>query len=331
MQYKFHEALVGGTFDRFHPGHKKLLTTAFEQSEKVTIGIATEKLFADKVYARLIEDYQTRKQSVSQFLSDNHVDSRATIVPIHDIYGTSLEDAYDAIFVTEETSGNALKINEERSKRSLPSLAIITVPFVLADDTLPISSERIRKGEIDRKGKSYVKIFLSKEKFILPSPERRELRRPIGPVYTDMDEVVSLFHSSVMLIAVGDVVSASLLHAGRQADISVIDGKTRRETLDSDFATSFTHTITSETKNPAGTITQEAVKTLQKAFSNYDATHKKQLIVVSGEEDLLAIPTILLAPLSSVVIYGQFDQGIVIVTITEQNKERVQNLFGKFQ
>jgi GTP-dependent dephospho-CoA kinase len=74
-----------------------------------------------------------------------------------------------------------------------------------------------------------------------------------------------------------------------------------------------------------------AAKKIAAAITDFKTHHTQQLIDVSGEEDLLAIPAILLAPLSSVVVYGQFDQGIVVAHVTEQNKKRVYDLFGKFQ
>src|SRR6266576_1791654 len=151
---KFQHAIVGGTFDRFHVGHRKLLTEAFENSEKVTIGIATDALFHNKSFVQLIEDYKDREQSVLQFLSDNSFKDRSEIIPIHGIYGNSLEEKnIDAIFVTESTRGNAQKINEERAKNNLDPLEIVTVSYILGEDDEIISSERIRKGMIDREGK----------------------------------------------------------------------------------------------------------------------------------------------------------------------------------
>jgi cytidyltransferase-like protein len=331
MDYHFKNSLVGGTFDHFHLGHQKLLLAAFEQSEKVTIGLATNELFRYKNFSKFIEDYETRRRSVSEFLAEKSFEDRTTIIAIHDIYGTSLANDYDAIFVTEETKANALKINEERHKISLPALQIITVPFAIADDSEIISSERIRKGEITREGKSYMKVFEKKEIFVLPENAREEMRRPLGEIFTDMQEVVETLDSDSMVIAVGDIVSESLLRIDKQAGVSVIDGKTRREFLNSDYSVSFGDTIKTETQNQQGTIMQDAVTTLQKSFTKYLATQEKQLIVVSGEEDLLAIPAILLAPLSAVVVYGQFDQGIVVVNVSEQNKKRVYNLFRKFE
>lgn len=329
---KFKNGIVGGTFDRFHRGHKALLTAACEQSEKVTIGIATSELFQDKHFATLIEDFDSRKQSVLTFLEQHQFADKTTIIPIHDIYGTSLEgNNIDAIFVTEKTRPNALKINDERQKKNLDPLEIVTVPFVLGEDNEIISSERIRKGEIDRDGNSYLLVFQTKKEFHLPEIVRKELQRPIGQIATNMQSVLSSLAPHTMLIAVGDIVAAAAQQAGRVADISIVDGRTRRAALDHAHLASFSKLSQRATHNPAGTITAQAAQTLQEAMYEFETTHAEQLIVVRGEEDLLAIPAILFSPLHSVVLYGQFGVGIVVVKVSEQNKKHVYDLFRKFQ
>ena len=47
-------------------------------------------------------------------------------------------------------------------------------------------------------------------------------------------------------------------------------------------------------------------------------------LVVDGEEDLLALPSILFAPLNAYVLYGQPNEGIVVVSVTESLKIKVQ-------
>ncbi|HSX08814.1 MAG TPA: pantetheine-phosphate adenylyltransferase [Candidatus Saccharimonadales bacterium] len=332
MNYRYGRSLVGGTFDRFHLGHQKLLTTAFEQSEKVIIGIATDELFANKTFAGLIEDFKSRKKSVVDFLEKNDLAGRFEIVPILDFYGTTLEDAnLDAIFITESNKENVLKINEERQKKEFKPLEIVIVPYVLGNDKEIISSERIRKGEIDREGNSYQKLFETQDKFVLPEDKREDLRRPIGPLEAEMKIVISNLPQNTILIAVGDIVAETLSELGRMADVSIIDGRTRREVLNHNSSTLFPDTTTYEASNPAGTITKNAAVIIRNAIATYETTHKRQLIVITGEEDLLAIPAVLLSPLDTTVVYGQFGQGIVVVKTTEQNKKRVQNLFGKFQ
>lgn len=332
MQYEFHHTVVGGTFDRFHFGHQKLLETAFEQSEKVDIGIATDDLFKDKNLVHIIEDYNNRKQHIAHFLFKNGLSDRAKLVSIHDFYGsTVIDEDLEAIFITESNRDNVDKINEKRQQKGFHPLEVITVPYVLGNDGEIISSERIRRGLIDREGNSYAKLFAMRSKFVLPEKERDTFRQPIGTISTDMKDVLASLNDKTMLLAVGDIVATTVAQYGRQADINVIDGKTRRNIFISDQAVSFFEMKQRTTNNPAGVITREATNSILAAITDYETTHEKQLIEVSGEEDLLAIPAILLAPLQTVVLYGQFGVGIVVVKVSEQNKNRVQNLFRKFQ
>lgn len=332
MQRSFYRSIVGGTFDRFHKGHQKLLFTAFEQSEYIVIGIATNELFKDKQLAHFIEDYKVRRDSIDDFLFENNFLDRSEIVPITDMYGISLQDEHiDAIFVTESNKANVGKINEARREKGFHPLAVITVPYVMGNDGEIISSERIRRGLIDREGNAYTKLFDGKQQFILPEHSREALREPIGPIIQDMKEVIASITPQSVVIAVGDIVSESIAQHGRQADISIIDGKTRRLILEEDFFSSLVETKRTEATNLAGTITHEAIEAIQTAITDYAVTGTKQLLIISGEEDLLAIPSILLSPLQTVVLYGQFDQGIVVVQVTEQNKKHVYDLFRKFQ
>ena len=49
-------------------------------------------------------------------------------------------------------------------------------------------------------------------------------------------------------------------------------------------------------------------------------------ILVDGEEDLLVLPTCILAPENYVIMYGQPNEGLVIVQITTQVREKVQKI-----
>ncbi|MGH7204079.1 MAG: pantetheine-phosphate adenylyltransferase [Candidatus Levyibacteriota bacterium] len=331
MVYKFKRAIVGGTFDRFHVGHQKLLAQAFTDAEHVIVGIASNALFQHKVYANFIEDYREREATISQFLNNHHFSNQAEIVPINDFYGTSLTDKdIEAIFITESNRANVEKINEERNKRGFPPLSLVTVDYVVGEDGEVITSQRIRSGLIDRKGNNYLKVFQQQEVFILPQDERESLRIPIGKVFTDIQDVITFSHKKSMVIAVGDVVATSLARNNFQAAVNVIDGKTRRnepvkEEMLSQSAKRW------EASNKAGTITREAVNSLYAAIEAFSKTNEKQLLIISGEEDLLAIPAILLSPLHAVVLYGLFGKGIVTVEVSEQKKHDIYDLFRKFQ
>ena len=75
-------------------------------------------------------------------------------------------------------------------------------------------------------------------------------------------------------------------------------------------------------KNPPGQITEESMQTIQEAFS----CERPVRVIVKGEEDLLVIPTCIFAPENSVVMYGQPNEGLVIVHVTPEIRSKVQKI-----
>src|SRR4030042_4817507 len=97
---KFNHVIIGGTFDRLHLGHKKVINKAFENGKLVTIGIAERFLFKNKLLSQTIEDYPTRKKNLVDYLKENNWGKRTKFVPIVNFYGTTLVDkTIEAIIV----------------------------------------------------------------------------------------------------------------------------------------------------------------------------------------------------------------------------------------
>ena len=143
---------VGGTFDILHRGHKALLDRAFEiAGEKgvVFIGISDEKLASQK---GIVSSYEERKERVEDYLREKGY-KNYKIVPISNKYGLTLDEDFDVIVVSEETSKVAKEINRIRREKGLKEIKIEKIPMVRAEDGEPISSTRIREGKIDREGK----------------------------------------------------------------------------------------------------------------------------------------------------------------------------------
>ena len=144
---KYNKVAVGGTFDKFHDGHKKLLSTAFELGNIIEIGVTSDEFGGLKGD---IDSCEERISNLKSFFSDK---SNFVVIPLNDPYGTTIYDGdFDAIVVSEETEPTAVEINEIRISKGMKPLDIVVVSFVLAYDGNPISSTRIRRGEINRNG-----------------------------------------------------------------------------------------------------------------------------------------------------------------------------------
>ncbi|MEM1660824.1 MAG: phosphopantetheine adenylyltransferase [Candidatus Bathyarchaeia archaeon] len=151
---KFKTVAVGGTFDEFHKGHRTLLLKAFEVGERVLIGLCTDDFVKKLGKPHVVAPYEQRLEELKAFLGERGLINRAEIIPLDDVYGVTLSPGcVEALVVSRETEPTAIKINEERRKRGLTPLAIIVVEMVPAENHVPISTTRIRMGEIDREGR----------------------------------------------------------------------------------------------------------------------------------------------------------------------------------
>ena len=149
----YKKVAVGGTFDELHKGHRVLLDKAFEIGNHVLIGLCSDE-FAKKLgKPHITATYNERLQELKEFLADNEFSKRAEITSLNDPYGAAATDkCIEALVVSEETEATAIKINEQRKKSDLPLLRIVTVNMVPSENCTPISTTRIRKGEMDREG-----------------------------------------------------------------------------------------------------------------------------------------------------------------------------------
>ncbi|MEZ5335473.1 MAG: GTP-dependent dephospho-CoA kinase family protein [Methanolobus sp.] len=163
----------------------------------------------------------------------------------------------------------------------------------------------------------------------LPETLRPRFREIFGRLYRGKgdDTIVKLsgdLGSPTKLISVGDVTTFHLLNHGIIPDILVVDDRTKRGPASDRVVVGTKHEGFTEISvdNPAGVITEDLID----AVGNALKTEKHVRIFVRGEEDLAAVPAILMAPVGSAVLYGQPDEGVVLVKITLDKKEQMKDL-----
>ena len=122
------------------------------------------------------------------------------------------------------------------------------------------------------------------------------------------------------IITVGDATTEKMLKFNLTPSLSIVDGLEKREK----------RTVPSgnETKlfcdNPAGEITTQSINTIKNALKSKPPVQ----IIVNGEEDLLVIPVCVHAPQNAVLMYGQPNEGLVIVKITQEIRNKTQELLN---
>jgi pantetheine-phosphate adenylyltransferase len=150
---KYSKVAVGGTFDQLHRGHKALLSRAFEVGDKVVIGLTSDSFVAKMGKQHKTASYSDRRRELETFLAEQGWLGHAEIVPLENVFGLTISGrGLEAIVVSEETAKIATAINLERQNEGHKPLQVVTVCMIAADNYNPISTTRIRSGEIDRNG-----------------------------------------------------------------------------------------------------------------------------------------------------------------------------------
>ena len=151
----FELVATGGTFDELHAGHRELLNRAFNLGKSVVIGVSSDSFAeAKKGKNRLNHSFETRVDRLIQFIHDEFGQVDFEIKELNDNFGPTITDRnLQAIIVSEETEIQGYEINKIRSREGFDPLVIVTVAMLRAEDGRPLSSSRIRYGEIDRLGR----------------------------------------------------------------------------------------------------------------------------------------------------------------------------------
>ena len=333
--YRFQRCLVGGTFDRFHAGHRLLLDAAQRQAAHLEIHITSDRMADSK--AANIQSFETRREHLLQWI-ERHAPRRGTVFELNDVQGPAPQHPLaDCIVATPETRGQCEHINTLRHANNLPSLHIIEVDHLADHCGGIISSSQIRNGKIDTEGHPWVTSSMSANILLMHPGLDRELKTPMGTLFEGPEDApdVAMYAaledrslSQDMLIAVGDVTVRTMLEMDIIPDIALIDGQTKRTPLsESEQVDPSSFSCHLDANNPPGQLTPSLLEALEKAVDEEESC----LIYVDGEEDLAPLYAHLLAPIGSIVIYGQPGKGVVVQLTTLATKGRCRRLLELFE
>lgn len=302
----YHKLAMGGTFDHFHAGHQHFIDFAAQLSDQLIIGLTTNKLLQGKKLAQQIEDFHARKRNIIHYCKKNNF--QCLIVPLDNPYGPTIdrEEKIGALAVTEYTTSGAKAINDLRLIMGMRSLPVHVCPMLKDKTGQVISSTRIRSGEINRKGDVYLSLFSQNIK--ISDNIRSTLSQPQGELVAS---VKTSFHK---IILVGDTTLRIALTKKWKFDLAIFDAKEKRQEID---LLVNKNQIDLQVINPAGQITTQLADSVNQAINK-----NLKYLFVEGEEDLATLVAVLLAPLGSYVYYGQPDQGLVEVHVTEAVKKK---------
>ena len=137
--------------------------------------------------------------------------------------------------------------------------------------------------------------------------------------HTQKSEIQKYLTVNSYIVTVGDRTTEKMINLGLIPSLQIIDGQEKREKREPLNLENATELLVD---NPATEITPQSVDVIKKAFTMKSPVR----IFVNGEEDLLVLPVCIHAPENAVVMYGQPHEGLVIVKITAEIRNKVQTL-----
>jgi uncharacterized protein (UPF0218 family) len=159
----------------------------------------------------------------------------------------------------------------------------------------------------------------------LPERLRDQLKQPLGILLPESDttkeNILKKIPKGAFIITVGDATTEKMIRFDFNPSLQIVDSvekRSKRELPEGRMETILA------CKNPAGEITEESISIIRSALNMVPPVR----IIVSGEEDLLVLPVVVYAPDNSVILYGQPNEGLVLVYMTEEVRNRARSIMG---
>ena len=172
---------------------------------------------------------------------------------------------------------------------------------------------------------------MSKPKTLrLPDSLGQQLKQPFGQLVAGsisecnrVIETVIQEEAPPKVVLVGDTVSRHAMEADIRADLIIVDN---REMRHSSTPVSLGTRTTFKLINSQGTIAAESWNVISGALNAGDSA-----VVVEGEEDLLVLVAASIAPIRSLVVYGQPNVGIVLIRVSAEIKRQMAQVLAQMK
>jgi len=150
---------------------------------------------------------------------------------------------------------------------------------------------------------------------------RKILKKPLGKIYRKVGKYKG------KIIAVGDIAAYELIRGGTVPTLIIYDNKVKRKPTSKKIKR-LLDSIRCDTykiRNPRSTIQEDAWIVIEEGL------RRKSKIIVSGEEDLLVLPAVLLAKNGSLIFYGQPNRGMVLIKVNAKKKREIKKLVDEME
>ena len=140
----------------------------------------------------------------------------------------------------------------------------------------------------------------------------------------DKTNIQKFLSDDSYVVTVGDRTTEKMIEFGLIPSLQITDGQEKREKREPPKLANATELIV---HNPPAQITPQSIEIIKKAFTMKSPVR----LNVDGEEDLLVIPVCIYAPENSIVLYGQPNEGLVIVKVTSEIRNKTQTLLDSME
>lgn len=158
----------------------------------------------------------------------------------------------------------------------------------------------------------------------LPDSLRDRFKTPLGILIPESQankfNIQKHLSENSYLITVGDRTTEKMIDFGLIPSLQIIDNQEKRVKREPNKPDNRYTELVCE--NPPAEITIQSIEMIKKAFVSKTPVR----LVVIGEEDLLVIPVCIHAPENSIVMYGQPNEGLVLVKVSPEIRNKTQRL-----